>query len=135
MFSKHYVRIKDQKLNEAEFYSGGGMAGGYYRRTVKRQGDCAVIYTEKAEMHNEEPVQSEVIVDATILDEIEKVIIKHRMNSWNNKKFTDMFVADGESRGYSFSFEKSTIRFSSQIYPEEYREKLREIEEIIKKYS
>lgn len=135
MFDKHYVRIKNQKLNEYQYYTGGGMTGGYYREVIKRCGDTAVISIERADFHNEDPIMSEYVVNVSLLDEIEKIVVKHRMNHWNNKKFTNMFVSDGESKGYSFTFEESSIRFSSQIYPPIISEKLQEIDVVIKKYK
>lgn len=135
MFNKHFVNIRNQKLNEYQYHSGGGMTGGYYREVIRRCDDTAIILTERAEFHNEEPVKEEFVVNVSVLDEIEKIVIKHRMNHWHNKKFTNMFVADGESKGYSFSFDKNTIRFSSQIYPPIFSDKLHEIDEVVKKYS
>ena len=131
MINKHFVNIKNQKLNEFQYYSGGGMTGGYYRQVIKRCDDTAVITIEKAEFHNDEPIKVEHVVDVALLDDIEKIVRKHKMNHWHNKKFTNMFVADGESVGYSFVFDDSIIRFSSQIYPPQYTRKLKEIKDIM----
>lgn len=135
MYLNHYININGQKLNGYSYYVGGGMTGGYYREKIKRNGDKAVISTEEAAFHNEEPVKFEYIVDSSILDEIETVVRKNKMNFWNKKKFTNMFVSDGESIGYIFEFDKQSISFSSQIYPTKYRDKLDEIKEIVNKYK
>lgn len=135
MFGTSYVSIKGQKLNVYEFHSGGGMTGGYYSENVKKYDDThALISIEKAEWHNQDPEISEYLVDMEILDELESVIRKNRMNFWNNKKFTNMFVADGESEGYYFSFDENSINFSSQIYPPKYNKKLKQLDEILDKY-
>lgn len=134
MFTEHYINIKGQKLNSYSRSVGGGMTGGYYRESVKRNGAQAVISTVEASFHNEEPVKCEYVVDATILDEIEDLVRKYRINFWNRKKFTNMFISDGESESFSFEFDKNGINFSSQIYPEKYGAKLKEIKEIVKKY-
>ncbi len=110
------------------------MTGGYYCEMVKRDGDKAVIRTEKTDFHNEEPVKREYIVDAAILEELEAVIRKHRMNYWNRKKFTNMFISDGESKSFSFEFDNNSIRFSSQIYPAKYGDKLEELKKIVHAY-
>ncbi len=58
------------------------------------------------------------------------------MQNWHRKNFSDLFVADGESTSYSFTFEDGTeVSFSSQIYPEFYSRKLSEIKEIIEQYK
>lgn len=135
MFLKHYINIKGQKLNEYYYSVGGGMTGGYYRKKIKRNGTNAIISTEEASFHNEEPVKSESIVEAAVLDEIEAVVRKYRMNFWNRKKFTNMFISDGESESFSFCFDENSISFSSQIYPQKYGDKLKEIKEIVNKYE
>ena len=134
MFLTHYKNINRQKLNEYCFSTGGGMTGGYHVERVKRNGENAVISIEEASFHNEAPVKSEYPADVSILDEIEAVVRKYRMNFWHRKKFTNMFVADGASKSYSFEFDKKSISFSSQIYPPRYRKKLKELNEIVNKY-
>lgn len=135
MIFKHYVNIKKQHLLEYHYSVGGGMTGGYYSETVRRQGDKAVISTVRAEFHNEEPIESKIEVDASILDDIEQIVRKYKMNFWNKRKFTNMFISDGESTSYTFSFDKTRIYFSSQFYPAMYGMKLQEIRDIIKKYQ
>jgi len=134
MFLSNYISIKGQKLNEYQYSTGGGMTGAFYREKIKRDGDKAVINIQKAEFHNEEPVKNEYIVDLSVLDEIEAVVRKYRMNFWHRKKFTNMFVSDGESESFSFGFDKNSVSFSSQIYPERYGIKLRELKAIVQKY-
>lgn len=129
----NYVRIRGQHLNEYRYSSGGGMTGGYYTKTVKRNKDYALIRIASAEWHSQEPTVTEYKVDVAILDELEAIIRKHRMNFWNKKKFTNMFVADGESYSYSFGFDNADISFSSQIYPARYSEKLKELDSVIEK--
>lgn len=131
---KNYVNIRDQHLNTYSYNCGGGMTGGYDRKTVKRCEGYALITLESAEWHSQEPIVAKYKTDVKVLDELEAVVRKHRMNFWNRKKFTDMFVSDGENYSYNFSFDKADISFSSQIYPLQYREKLNELKSIIEKY-
>lgn len=135
MFLEHYINIKGQKLNEYYYSVGGGMTGGYYNEKIKREGDQAVIRTAEASFHNEEPIKNEYVVDASVLEEIETVVRKYKMNFWHRKKFTNMFIADGESESFTFGFDENSINFSSQIYPAEYGNKLKEIKEIVNKYK
>lgn len=131
-----YVNIRNQHIVKFEYHTGGGMTGGYYRETVSRYDDTsALIRTEKAGWHNEKPEIKEYIVDIAIMDELEKIIRKYKMNFWNRKKFTNAFIADGESIGYSFTFDDAEIDFSSQFYPVRYREKLKKFDEILNSYS
>lgn len=131
---KNYVGIGGQQLNKYSYSSGGGMTGGYHNETVKRSGEKAIISIEAAEFYAQDPTVTEYITDAAVMDELEAAVRKHNMNFWNRKKFTNTFVADGETDSYSFDFDKSEISFSSQIYPLRYSKKLSELDAIIKKY-
>lgn len=131
---KNYVGIGGQQLNKYSYSSGGGMTGGYHTETVKRSGEKAIISIEDAEFYAQDPTVTEYITDAAVMDELEAAVRKYNMNFWNRKKFTNIFVADGETDSYSFDFDKSEISFSSQIYPLRYSKKLSELDAIIKKY-
>lgn len=135
MLGDNYVNIRGQHLVEYRYGSSGDMRGGHYSEIVKRKDDShAIITIEKAEAYNVEPERNEYLVDISIMDELENVIRKYKMNHWNRKKFTDMFISDGASSSYSFNFDKSYVSFSSQFYPMEYGQKLQEFDEIINKY-
>lgn len=125
------------RLSEYSYSVGGGMEGGGSRITVKVYDETrAVVSRESQEWHGAKPEVDEYLVDISILDDIEAVFDKYNMKKWHKKTFTDMFVSDGESYSYSFRFEgRNSVYFSSQIYPPEYSEKLREFDEIIKKYE
>ncbi|MCQ2481107.1 MAG: hypothetical protein MJ121_03210 [Clostridia bacterium] len=131
---KNYVGIGGQQLNKYSYSSGGGMTGGYHTETVKRSGDKAIISIEDAEFYAQDPTTAEYVADATVMDELEAAVRRHNMNFWNRKKFTNIFVADGETDSYSFDFDKSEISFSSQIYPLRYSKKLSELDAIVEKY-
>jgi len=131
----NYVNIKDQHLISFSFNVSGDMRGGYYHMIVKGMDESnALIRIEDSEAFNTEPIIQEYTVDINIITELENVIRKYKMNHWNNKKFTDMFVSDGASYGYCFKFDKDFINFSSQIYPQNYRLQLKELDAIIKSY-
>lgn len=135
MAGSHYVNIRKQNLVKYQYTSGGGMTGGHYSETVTIYDDTrALISIEETEWYDADPVIREYIADKAILDELENVIRRYHMNFWDNKTFTDMFIADGESRSYSFDFDDSGISFSSQFYPAIYRKKLDKLDEIINKY-
>lgn len=131
----HFVSIRGQHLRKYEFSSGGGMTGGYYRETVEKADESfARVVTERAEWHSDVPQINEYLVDIAIFDELERVIRTYGMNFWNNKKFTNILVADGESESYTFSFDENSISFSSQIYPMRYSHKLGKLNKVIDKY-
>lgn len=135
MVSKHHVSIRGQHLNQYQYSSGGGMDGGYNSETVKRYDDIhARIAVESAEWHSQDPEVKEYLVDVSVLDELEGVVRKYRMNFWNRKEFSKVFICDGESIGYNFRFDENDFGFSSQVYPAKYRNKLRKFDEIIEKY-
>ncbi|MDD5923761.1 MAG: hypothetical protein PUC88_03100 [Clostridia bacterium] len=135
MIGGNYVSIRGQHLNKYCYSSSGGMSGGYYSKTIKRYDDAhALISIEKVEWHSQDPEVNEYLVDVSIMDELEEIIRKYRMNFWNRKKFSNMFIADGESIGYSFTFDKDYIDLSSQYYPARYSDKLHKFDEIIEKY-
>lgn len=134
MFGDHYVNIKGQRLNQFGYSTGGGMTGGYYSETVKRCEDGALITVKQAEWHSQAPKIREYQVDSLLLDELESIVRRKRMNFWNRKKFTNMFVYDGESQSYSFRFDSADLSFSSQIYPPRYGNKLDKLHEAIDRY-
>ena len=133
-FVSNMVFIKDKTLKSFSTSSGGGMSGGYSSETISTDGDYALIRTEKADWHNDDPEINEYAVDKAVLSEINDIFWKYHMKRWNNKKFTNIFVADGESTSYDFGFAEKGVRFSSQIYPASVSEKLNEIDEVVNKY-
>lgn len=135
MTVQHYVSIRGQRLNEYCYSSGGGMNGGYNSETVKRYDDAhALITVERAAWHHQDPEVKEYLVDALILDELEGVVRQYRMNFWNRKEFSRIFICDGETDGYSFRFDENDISFSSQVYPAQYRSKLQKLHDTVAKY-
>lgn len=131
---ENYVNIRGQHLNEYSYHSGGGMTGGYHSETVKRYDDQALISIESAEWYFQDPTVTEYLTDAAVLDELEAVVRKYKMNFWNRKEFTNEFVYDGESESYHFSFDDERISFSSQIYPLRYSRKLANLDRVVEKY-
>lgn len=135
MLGRNYVSIKGQHLNKYNCSSGGGMNGGYVSETVKRYDEShALITTEKADWYYQDPTVNEYLVDVSIMDELETIVRKYRMNFWDGKNFSNMFIADGETTGYSFDFDEEGVSFSSQYYPERYSKKLEKLDEVVDKY-
>ena len=135
MVGRHFVSLHGQHLQQFTYSEGGGMNGGYYRKSVKRADDThALISIEEADWYAQDPTVREYLVDASILEELEAVVRKCGMNFWNRKTFTRMFIADGESKGYSFQFDKASVDFSSQYYPARFRKKLSRLNDIINPY-
>ncbi len=135
MFLKHYVNIRGKKLTLYRFSNGGGMLGSYCIQTIREHDEShALLRTEDCKDPNEEAKITEKLIDVAVLAELEAVVRKHKMNHWNGKRLCKDFVHDGETQSYCLEFGNAAIRFSSQIYPEEYRKKVNELHEIIKKY-
>lgn len=130
----NFVSIRGQHLQSYRYSCGGGMDGGYESQSVKLDGDRALITVESAQWHSQDPTVTEYLTDPAVLEELEAVVRKHHMNFWHNKTFTNMFVYDGESESYSFSFDENSFFFSSQIYPQRYRSKLAELDRVLEKY-
>lgn len=129
------IDVKNAKLTAYHYNSGGGMSGGGNSVSVKAFDDThALVSYSSQSWHGVNPTVNEYLADIKILEDIEAVFRKNGMEEWNDKKFTDMFVCDGPSYGYQFDFNNyATVRFSSQIYPEPYSGKLKELEEAISK--
>lgn len=130
----NYVGIRDKHLNAYYYSSGGGMTGGYRNISVIRWEGQALVSFESAEWFSEDPTVNEYLADIAVLEEIEAIVRKYKMNHWNKRKFTELFVHDGESHSYRFVFDDADIYFSSQIYPETYGSKLAELSSVIEKY-
>lgn len=128
--------VNNQKLISYSVSSGGGMTGGGSSSEIKYVGGDLLLVSRTSEYWFEDDTVKEYLIDEAVLEEIGDVFKKYKMSGWHNKTFTDMFVADGPSTSYSFSFsDGGYIYFSSQIYPEKYSSKLSEISDIVKKYT
>ena len=122
-------------MTKFSYHYGGNMCGNSHTETVMPVDEKhARISISHADWHYETPKVSEYLTDIGIMDELEHVFHKHSMERWHGKKFTNMFVCDGESYSYEFEFGKAYISFSSQIYPKKYSEKLDELHEVVKKH-
>lgn len=128
--------MKNEKLIMYSYSSGGDMRGSHYSQEIKLSEEGkAVLCTSSADWYNDDPKTEESYIDAAVLEEIGKVFRKYHMNRWQNRKISKMFVADGASYSYRFTFGETDFRFSAQYYPGRYRYKLDEIDNIIEKYS
>ncbi len=127
--------MKKAALDGYSYTRSGNMVGAYYCEEIRRGGEYAVLSITSAARHNEERKVSEYRIGAEVLPEIEAVFRKNHMKRWAHRKFTRIFVADGASKSYRFTFGEKVVSFSSQIYPERYRKPLEEIDEIIRIYS
>ncbi len=133
MFGRNSA-VKKEKLISFRRETGGDMQGSSSRICVRRYDDTrALITVSQAEWHYEDPQVTEYFTDVFIMDEIREVFLRYRMQNWDGKKFTNMFVADGASTAYDFDFETTDVSFSSQIYPEQYAEKLEEINSLVRR--
>lgn len=128
--------VKNKALISYVYSSGGGMTGGGKSTSVNIVDDQVILTYSNAQWWYSEDDVTEYKVDKAILADIEKVFKKYKMQNWHDKKFSDMFVADGPSYGYSFKFEDGTrVSFSSQVYPKSYSERLAEIHKVIEQYK
>ncbi|MGN0577895.1 MAG: hypothetical protein ACI4J4_04685 [Ruminiclostridium sp.] len=98
-------------------------------------GEVILTYSDTEWWYDDDDI-TEYKLDKAVLTDIESVFRKYKMQNWNNKKFSDMFVADGPSYSYSFRFDDNTaVVFSSQVYPTSYSEKLDELDKVIEQYK
>ena len=126
--------VRKERLLSFRRGSGGDMQGSSSGTWVRRYDDTrALITVSYAEWHFDDPHVTEYFTDVSVMDEIREVFLKYRMQNWDGKKFTNMFVADGASTSYDFDFETTDVSFSSQIYPEQYAKKLEEINSLVRK--
>ena len=128
--------VKNKELISYVYSCGGGMNGGGNSTEISIIGDDVILtYSEKEWWYDDNDI-TEYKLDKAVLADIESVFRKYKMQNWNDKKFTDMFVADGPSYSYSFRFEDNTgVFFSSQVYPASYSKKLAEIDKVIEQYK
>ena len=127
--------IDKEKLTGYHYSSGGGMLGRSYSESVREYDENSALVTiMQRNWHGDDGTVKEYLVDKEILDELKAVFVKYHMKNWRNKKFTNIFVADGASYSYSFDFETDSVSFSSQIYPEKYSVKLKNLDEVVDKY-
>ena len=128
--------VKNKELISYVYSCGGGMNGGGNSTEISIIGDDVILtYSEKEWWYDDNDI-TEYKLDKTVLADIESVFRKYKMQNWNNKKFSAMFVDDGASYGYSFKFEdKTSVSFSSQVYPMSYGKKLAKLDKVIEQYK
>ena len=128
--------VKNKELISYVYSSGGGMNGGGNSTEISIiDGEVILTYSDTEWWYEDDDI-TEYKLDKAVLADIESVFRKYKMQNWNDKKFTDMFVADGPSYSYSFKFEDSIrVSFSSQVYPVSYSKKLAEIDKVIEQYK
>ena len=128
--------VKNKELISYVYSSGGGMNGGGNSTEISIiDGEVILTYSDTEWWYEDDDI-TEYKLDKAVLADIESVFRKYKMQNWNDKKFTDMFVADGPSYSYLFKFEDSTrVSFSSQVYPVSYSAKLAEIDKVIEQYK
>ncbi|MGN0374253.1 MAG: hypothetical protein ACI4EN_02045, partial [Butyrivibrio sp.] len=128
--------VKNKELISYVYSSGGSMSGGGNSTEISIiDGEVILTYSYTEWWYADADI-TEYRLDKAVLTDIESVFRKYKMQNWNGKKFTDMFVNDGGSYGYSFKFEDGTrVSFSSQVYPVSYSKKLDEIDKVIEQYK
>lgn len=127
--------VKNKELVSYMYASGGGMTGGGTSTEISMIDGEVILTYSSTEWWYEDHDITEYKLDQAVLTDIESVFRKYKMQNWNDKKFSHIFVADGPSYSYSFIFEDgTTVFFSSQTYPESYSEKLAEIDTVIGQY-
>ncbi len=125
-----------QELLSYQYSSGGDMNGGHYSQKLTKIDDNTALMTiSQSEWHYQDNQISEYLLDGKVLEEIKDIFLKNAMYKWENRNFSNIFVADGASYSYSFNFNEDSIHFSSQIYSQRYARKLNKIDDIINKYQ
>lgn len=130
-----FAGIEKEKLEGYKYSRSGGIQGGSYSKSVQEYSKDSALFTiMQRKWHRDDGTVKEYLVDKEILNELKAVFVKYHMEKWDNKKFTDRFIADGASNSYRFEFETNHVSFSSQYYPEKYSSKLKELDEILNKH-
>lgn len=130
-----FAGIEKEKLTGYKYSRSGDMQGSSYSESVQEYSEDSALFTiMQREWHRDDGTVKEYLVDKEILNELKAVFVKYHMEKWDNKKFTDRFIADGASDSYHFEFETNHVSFSSQYYPEKYSSKLKELDEILNKH-
>ncbi len=125
-----------KELTRYGYSSSGDMRGSYYSREICVYDDTrALMITTSQEWYGDDEKTEECLIDGKVLDEIAGIFRDNHMNRWKNRNLSRMFVADGATDSYSFSFGDNDYGFSSQAFPPAYALKLKKIDEVIKKYS
>lgn len=131
-----YRDMKREKLTKFSYSSGGDMNGSHHSRDIVRYGDGRALVTEyDAVWYADDGKTSEYFVDEGVLDELAGVFRKYNMRRWERRKISKMFVCDGASYSYGFTFGKTSSGFSSQYYAGKYRRGTDAIDGVIVKYA
>lgn len=128
--------LKKEKLVRYRYSRGGDMRGSRYSEEIRLQEDGSVIRSiASADWYGADDAVTEYRIDAEVLRELEAVFRRYHMNRWAHRRISRIFVADGASYGYDFTFGDTGIDFSSQVYMGRYRKGINELAAVIEKYG
>ena len=128
--------LKNEKLTKYTYSRSGDMRGSRYNQEIYQTEDGQVFMKiTSADRHDAEEVVEIYEMDPQVLSEIEKIYRKYHMNGWAHRTISNLFICDGASYSYDFTFENMHTRFSSQHYPASYSSKLKQIDDVIEKYT
>lgn len=127
--------VKNKELISYRYSCAGDMNGGCTSMELGIiDGGVILTYAHTAWWYEDADIL-EYKLDSAVLPAVERIFRKYKMQKWNQKKFTNVFVADGPHHSYSFQFQDYTrVSFSSQLYPGAYGRKLSEIDRVIDEY-
>ena len=91
-------------MTKFEYSVGGGMRGESSTLTVSVADENSCLITET---HKEYYAARKVVHEYR----------ENKMQKWSEKDLRGIFVADGASESYRFSFTDTDVYFSSQYYP------------------
>lgn len=128
--------MKKSPLTEYRYSKSGDMRGSHYSEIIRRYDDTRALYSiSSSSWYGGEDTVTEYFLDTGVLSELETIFRKYHMRSWQRRKISRMFIADGASKSYQFTFGADTCGFSSQMYPGAYGCKVQKLCDVIERYA
>ena len=107
------VRVKNDDLNYCSVSTGGGMLGGYSHATLRTKKDGSVVYEVcKKETHADREVKTVYSASPEAFAHIKELVIKYNLYSASKRRYSDMYVLDGDTTRISFSGKNSSFDVS-----------------------
>jgi hypothetical protein len=124
------LRIKNDDLNYCSVSTGGGMLGGYTQATLRTQKDGSVVYeVRKKETHADREVTTVYPASPEAFAHIKELVQTYNLYGASKRRYSDMFVLDGDTTRISFSGKNSSFSVSdTQDLNRKMRTGFREVE-------
>ena len=123
-------KYKDDELRSCSVSTGGGMLGGYSQASLRINKDGSASYAvSRKETHADREVKTVYQASPEAFAHIKELVLKYNLYGASKRRYSDMYVLDGDTTRLSFSGKNSSFNVSdTQDLNRKMRTGFREVE-------